>query len=93
MQDLGRERKVDLNKLSEEQLQNLQTEINKKVSQVINEAEAELNSILNIYGIGFRMVVALDRKDRVDEKMAEQIKTGSKKKTKKKKKKKTKKKS
>ena len=58
MANLNRERKIDFEKLSDEQVKVIEASIETKVTAVIKEAEEKLK-FLNIYGLGYKMVVGL----------------------------------
>lgn len=69
---LGREKKIDLEKMTPERREILGQEIDKKVAQIINEAEEKLK-FLNIYGLGYKMVVGLAEKGKEEEQIEKLI--------------------
>ena len=56
---INRERKIDVNKLSNEQLEELQNKLSKKVSEIANNAVNEANKYLKVYGLEARMVLEI----------------------------------
>ena len=48
---MDRERKVDVSKLSEEQFAQVQEGLSKKVKEVLEKANSDLNKYLNVYGL------------------------------------------
>lgn len=57
----GRERKVDISKMSIEQVDNLSLQVGQKVQQICDEAAAKVNEILNIYGMSAKMAIQFDK--------------------------------
>ena len=55
-----RERKVDITKLNNEQLDNISAQIGEKVRAICDEASAKVNAILNIYGASAKIAIAFD---------------------------------
>jgi uncharacterized hydantoinase/oxoprolinase family protein len=47
----NRIRKVDVEKLNEEQIARVEKKISEEVSSIINRADSEINNLLNIYGM------------------------------------------
>lgn len=47
----NRVRKVDVEKLSEEQIVRIEKKISEEISSIINKADNEINNLLNIYGM------------------------------------------
>ena len=60
----GRERKVDVNKLTLEQADGLSIQIGDKIKQITDRAVAEANSFLNIYGITCQMQIVIEERDK-----------------------------
>ena len=56
-------RKVDVEKLSDEELLKLQAAISDKIVNIINKANKDANKILNIYGMEVQLVMELKKKD------------------------------
>ncbi len=52
-----RERKVDLEKMSEEDLKNIEKELSKKIFQITDEAADKANQVLKIYGLKAKMLL------------------------------------
>lgn len=46
-----RQRKVDVKKLTSEQVEKLQEQIGKELSKIFDEAGSKANQLLNIYGL------------------------------------------
>lgn len=51
--------KVDVEKLSDEQLSKLQDAINTKLTAIVINAEKEANKLLEPYGLDFKMIVSI----------------------------------
>lgn len=47
---MERTRKVDVNKLSEQDLKNIEDTISKKMKEIVDKATSEANRYLNVYG-------------------------------------------
>ena len=60
--ELVRVRKVDVNKLSEEELAKLQQAISDKVIKIINKANEDANKILSVYGMETQMIMEIKEK-------------------------------
>ena len=61
MRDLREiKRFVDVEKLSEEQLKNIQENLVKKVTEIVDKACEDANKLLNIYGLQAKMKFALE---------------------------------
>lgn len=58
-----RVRKVDVNKLSEEELAQLQKAISDKIIKIINKANEEANKILSVYGMETQMIMEIKEKE------------------------------
>jgi hypothetical protein len=58
-----RVRKVDVSKLSDEQLEKLQKAISDKIIHIINKANEDANKILSIYGMETQMVMEIKEKE------------------------------
>lgn len=58
-----RVRKVDVSKLSEEELQKLQAAISDKIIKIINKANEEANRILAVYGMETQMIMEIKEKE------------------------------
>lgn len=56
----GRERKVDVNKLSVEQADTIAVQIGEKIKQITERAVAEANSFLKIYGVSCQMQIVIE---------------------------------
>lgn len=48
---MERERKVDVTKLSEKQFAQVQEGLSKKVKEILNRTNEDLNKYLNVYGL------------------------------------------
>jgi hypothetical protein len=57
-----RVRKVDVEKLDDKSIDNLQMEISKKITEITEEACEKANKLLNIYGFQAKMQIALEEK-------------------------------
>lgn len=55
-----RERKLDISKMSAEQVDNLSEQIGEKVRQICDEAAVKVNAILNIYGASAKIAIAFE---------------------------------
>ena len=58
-----RERKVDVQQLDDKVVDNLQIELSKKVTEIVDEACEKANKLLNIYGLQAKMQIALEEKE------------------------------
>ena len=58
-----RVRKVDIEKLSNEELEKIQAAISGKIVNIINKANEEANRVLNVYGMEVQLVMELKKKD------------------------------
>jgi hypothetical protein len=58
-----RVRKVDVEKLSEEELTKLQEAISQKIIKIINKANEDANKILSVYGMETQMVMEIKEKE------------------------------
>lgn len=56
----NRERKVDITKLDNDQLDILSVQIGEKVRAICDEASAKVNAILKIYGASAKIAIAFD---------------------------------
>lgn len=52
---IDRKRRIDVNKLTNEQLAELEAKLSEKVSLIVNTAVKEANKYLNVYGLEARM--------------------------------------
>lgn len=59
-----RVRKVDVEKMSEEELAKLQEAISQKIIKIINKANEDANKILSIYGMQTQMIMEIKEKDK-----------------------------
>jgi hypothetical protein len=58
-----RVRKVDVNKLSEEELAKLEKAISEKIIKIINKANEDANKILSVYGMETQMIMEIKEKE------------------------------
>lgn len=58
-----RERKVDLNSMSTDQVDEISAQLGDKVREICDEAVAKANRLLNIYGMSAKMQIVLDHPD------------------------------
>lgn len=58
-----RVRKVDVNKLSDQELEKLQAAISEKIVKIINKANEEANRVLAVYGMETQMVMEIKEKE------------------------------
>jgi hypothetical protein len=58
-----RERKLDINKLSKEEFDALNTQLGGIVRQICDKACAEANKYLNVYGLNAQMQIVIAAKD------------------------------
>lgn len=65
-----RERKVDLNKMSVEEVDVLSVQLGAKMKAICDEAVAKANAILNIYGASAKMQIEISE---LDQKMVEKM--------------------
>lgn len=56
-----RVRKVDINKLSDEELLALEERIGKKITNITDDAVKQANKILNIYGLRAKMQIVIEQ--------------------------------
>jgi hypothetical protein len=61
--ELVRVRKVDVDKLNEEDLAKLQQAISEKIIKIINKANEDANKILSIYGMETQMIMEIKEKE------------------------------
>ena len=59
---IDRERKVDLDKMSEEQIGMLEKKMSEKLQDILSRASKEANNFLNIYGIEIKIAYELQPK-------------------------------
>lgn len=52
---INRERKINVDKMSNEELEALQAKLTDKISTIVNDAVSEANKYLKIYGMEARM--------------------------------------
>lgn len=69
-----RNRSIDINKLSKEDIENLQVQIGAKVREICDEAVEKANRILNIYGMKAKMQIAVQGINEESKKAPEQAK-------------------
>lgn len=60
---IKRTRKVDVENLSEEQLNNLMAQIGNKLVRMVDKTVEEANKMLAIYGMKSKMQLVLEQKD------------------------------
>lgn len=58
MSILERERKIDINQLSQEQIDSLSQQVGDKIRQLCDETANKVNAILNIYGMSAKIAIA-----------------------------------
>lgn len=57
---IDRERKVDVNKMKQVDVDNLSVQIGAKVAEITEEAAAKVNSILAIYGMSAKIGIVFN---------------------------------
>ncbi len=57
--NIRRSRKVDVEKLDEDQLDSIGFELGKRIGAITDKAAADVNEIMNIYGIKAKVVIQL----------------------------------
>lgn len=57
-----RKRKVNVEKLDDKTVNNLEIELSKKVTEICDKACEDANKLLNIYGLQAKMQIALEEK-------------------------------
>jgi len=57
----GRERKVNVDAMSQEQVDNLSVQIGEKVRSICDEAAEKVNSILAIYGMSAKIAIKFNK--------------------------------
>lgn len=67
-----RERKVDISKMSQEQVESISQQVGDKVRQICDEACEKANKILNIYGMNAKMQIVIDHPGLTEEKPAQE---------------------
>lgn len=60
---IDRVRKVNVEQLTEDQLNELTVEISKLINTIVDDACAKANNLLNIYGLETQMQIVLKKKD------------------------------
>ena len=60
---IDRKRQVDVDKLNEEQLQQLIDKLGSKVRGMVDETCERANKLLNVYGLQVKMEVVIQQKD------------------------------
>jgi len=61
MKDLkDRKRSIDVNKLTEEQLVEIQTLLGDKIRKIVDIACEDANKLLNVYGLRTKMEIVLE---------------------------------
>ena len=71
-----RERKVDINKMSDSDLDNLSAQIGDKVREITDEAVNKVNALLGIYGLSAKMLIKFNK---MPKKMGKNLKPPTKK--------------
>lgn len=66
-----RERKVDLNTMSTEEVDILSIQLGNRLKQICEEAAEKANAVLNIYGANCKIAIAFDQ---LPDKMANSLK-------------------
>jgi hypothetical protein len=61
--ELKRERKLDINKLSPEQVDVVSKQIGEKIKQICDKAAEEANTLLNVYGMKAKMQIFIEGRD------------------------------
>lgn len=59
-----RERKLDLSKMSIEEVDNLSAQIGEKVRMICDETAEKVNKILSVYGMTAKIAIAFDELDK-----------------------------
>lgn len=77
---IDRERKVDIEKLTPEQADQISVQIGEKVKEINNKAVAEVNRLLNIYGMEAKMSIVIAKIGAFEVKTPEKTKKPRKKK-------------
>lgn len=67
-----RERKLDVNKLSQEDVDNLSVQIGDKIREITDEAALKVNALLKIYGMSAKMAIQFDTLSNKNNKTSEQ---------------------
>jgi hypothetical protein len=67
-----RERKVDVNNMSADEVDVLSVQIGDRIKAICDEAAAKANAILNIYGANCKIAIAFDQ---LPQKMANSLKS------------------
>ena len=61
---IDRKRKVDIEKIDNENIDSLSNQLGEKVKIIVDKAIKDVNKILNIYGLQAKMQIALEPKDK-----------------------------
>ncbi len=69
-----RERKVDVNSMSPEEVEVLIAQLGERLRQICDDAAQKANSMLNIYGMNAKIAIAFDTLPTAMEKMVEKPK-------------------
>lgn len=62
-----RKRNVDIQKIEDENLEDLSNKIGLKVNKMIDDAIAEVNKLLGVYGMEAKMEVVIQEKEKKEE--------------------------
>ena len=68
-----RMRKVDLNKMDNDALANLEVQLGEKTAKLLNKTAEEINKFLNIYGLQAKLSYQLEELEKVEEKDVESV--------------------
>lgn len=60
---INKARKVDVEKLSAEQLEALTTQMSQTINQIVDDACNRANSLLSVYGLETKMQIVIQKKD------------------------------
>lgn len=60
---INRARKVDVEQLDSEQLQELTVQMSAALNKIVDDACAKANSLLTIYGLQTKMQIVIEKKD------------------------------
>jgi len=74
---MQRQRKVDVDKMSESQLRNAEEAIGRKTREITDKAVEEANKYLNVYGLECRMAIEIFKQGEMPKKLGIHIEEGA----------------
>jgi len=68
---MERNRKIDLNKIPDDQAKAVEETLSKKMTEIINKALEEANKYLNVYGMEAKMLLEITEKKDAPQSLSE----------------------